>query len=83
MVPTCPVGSVNVDFEVEAEGSDEDSVDALRNSTTSLQSDLASGGLSLRIGGKSFEAPLQNVTIAMVDVTPAVNAAYVFQFKVI
>ena len=81
--PRCPAGSVNVDFEVEAKGSDSASLAALENSTNDLQSNLASGGLNISIGGTSFDAPVQNVSIATVDVTPAVKATYAFELRVI
>ena len=81
--PLCPPGSINVDFLVEAQGSDADSAAALRNSATSLQSELANGSVSMSIGGQSFKAPKQNVTMAIVDVTPAINKTYPFELKVI
>ena len=71
-------GSIKVEFEVEAPGSDASSLKALENSTNALQSDLASGGVSLAIGNVTFEAPTQNVTVANVDVTPAINKTYPF-----
>ena len=75
-------GSIDVNFEVEAQGSDANSTMALYKSTTSLQSELASGGLSFSIGGQSLTAPEQNVTIAVIDVTPNINQTYPFQFQV-
>ena len=78
----CPTGSVIVDFEVEAEGSDDASFEALKANTTSLKNNLASAGVSLNIGAQSFEAPVQNITIAEVDVTPAVKETYRYKFKV-
>ena len=76
-------GSIKVDFEVEAPGSDASSLAALENSTTALKGDLESGGVSLKIGNLNLTAPTQNVTVATVDVTPAVILTYNFTFKVI
>ena len=73
-------GSVKVDFEVEAKTSG--GLAALENSTSSLKNDLASGGVSLTIGGQTLDAPQQTVEIKKVDVTPPVNETYEFDFKV-
>merc|ERR1712048_308251 len=40
-------GSVKVDFEVEATGSDPSAVAALKSSTSDLKEDLSSGGVAL------------------------------------
>ena len=76
-------GSVNVDFEVEASGSDSSAITALETKTGNLQNELKNGGVNLTIGGETLAAPEQNISIATVDVTPAVNQTYPFTFKVI
>jgi len=81
IVKDVTAGSINVDFEVEASGSDSSALASLNNATNDLKSDLGSGGLSLNIGGATLSAPVQNVTVATVDVTPAVNETYPFKFK--
>jgi len=81
IVKSITAGSINVDFEVEANGTDSDSLDALESSTKTLQNDLKTSGITLAINGTTIPAPTQVVVIKEVDVTPPVTETYAFNFK--
>ena len=73
---------MNVDFEVEANGTDDTALETLNNATNGLKDNLSGGSLSLTIGNVTLEAPPQVVIVATVDVTPPVIRTFNYRFRV-